>query len=117
MALIPMAAFAAVSYGNSDGTARMSVTKWGNNYALVKGTQRAYGMRKVYTQGQARNVMGSESWKRVSPNTVSLRNQSRSFTVINTNYTFTKIRGVSLRLCTDVPFWFDPCGKPVTINR
>ncbi len=82
MALMPMVAFAAVSYGNSDGTARMSVTKWGNNYAVVKGTQRSYKREKVYTQGQARNVMGSERWKRVSPNSLSLTNQSRSFAVI-----------------------------------
>lgn len=117
MAMMPLVAFAAVSYTNSNGAASMSVAGWGNNYVKIKGTQRSYAGKPVYTQGQAHNAVGTQGWKRVSTNTTSKSRQSKTFAVINTNYTFTKLHGASLRLCTDVPLWIDPCGSSVRFNR
>lgn len=116
-ALLPTVAYAALSYGNSDGTASMSVSSWGNNYVALSGTQRSYAGKPVYTQGQAHNAVGSEGWKRHTENTTSVKSQSRRATIINNNYTFKHLTGASVRLCTDVPLWFDPCGNAVRFNR
>lgn len=66
--LVPVLAHAA-SYGNADGTADMTVKTWGNNFATLKGTQKSYDGKKVYTQGRTHDAGGASSWKRVSTNT------------------------------------------------
>ncbi len=113
----PLSAFAAMSYGNHDGTASMKVSSWGNNYAALSGTHRSYAGKPIYTQGRAHNAVGATGWKRASTNTTSKSNRSVSFAVTNTNYTFKRINAASARLCTDVRLWPDPCGSAVTFRR
>lgn len=115
--LMPIAAYAARSYGNADGTASMTASKWGNNYTAFSGTQKSYQGKAVYTQGRVRNAVGDTSWSRVSTNTSTLAAQTKQFNVVNTNYTFTKISSASLRLCTDIPLWPDSCGAGTTFPR
>lgn len=53
----------------------------------------------------------------MTSNTSSTQSEGKSATIINTNYTFTRLTAASVRLCTDVPLWIDPCGTPMRFSR